>query len=202
MNDFVVSLLARVKQGDRAAFDRLTEHCRERLRAAITPRIERVARSLDVEDVLQETFLRAFQSMERFQGRDGDDFVSWLVGIARHVIQKQSRRSSREQPLRIEDDPPASDTTPSTSLRRRERRRRFDAAIAGLKPEYREVLQLARLEGLKVKEIATRMHRTEFSVKHLIARALRELRASFGETESWHLSPRPGGSGGETHDRE
>jgi hypothetical protein len=35
------------------------------------------------------------------------------------------------------------------------------------------------------------------AVKVRIHRALRELRASFGETESWHLSPRPGGAGGE-----
>jgi len=49
------------------------------------------------------------------------------------------------------------------------------------------VIRLARFEGLSLKEIAGRMGRTPGAVAQLLARALRKLRATFGETESYHL---------------
>ena len=63
--------------------------------------------------------------------------------------------------------------------------------MSRLPPDYREVLRLSQLERLKVKEIATRMNRSEYSVKHLMARALCKLRDSFGDTESLSLPERP-----------
>ncbi|MBN1419388.1 MAG: sigma-70 region 4 domain-containing protein, partial [Planctomycetes bacterium] len=58
------------------------------------------------------------------------------------------------------------------------------------KPEYREAIRLARIEGLKVKEIAERLGKSPGAVKHLLARGLKELRRRFGETESFHLPDR------------
>jgi DNA-directed RNA polymerase specialized sigma24 family protein len=52
------------------------------------------------------------------------------------------------------------------------------------------VIVLARVEELKIREIAERMERSESAVKNLLLRALRELRQNFGDTESLRLPDR------------
>jgi RNA polymerase sigma factor (sigma-70 family) len=75
-------------------------------------------------------------------------------------------------------------------MRREERWERLEKSLAALSPDHREVIRLARIEGLEVREIAARMGRTPSAVKNLLLRALKELKRSFGDTESLRL---PGG---------
>ena len=89
-----------------------------------------------------------------------------------------------------ESDPVLGDPSPSRSLRREERFERLQKALDALPPDYREVVVLARLKGLKMKEIAARMERSVFSVTHLLSRALDSLKGAFGDTESLGLPPR------------
>ena len=49
---------------------------------------------------------------------------------------------------------------------------------------------LARIERLRIKQIAARMDRSEDATKHLVVRAIRKLKESFGDTESFHLPHR------------
>jgi RNA polymerase sigma factor (sigma-70 family) len=63
-------------------------------------------------------------------------------------------------------------------------------ALESLSPDHREVILLARVEGLSMKEIAERLHRSPNAVVQLLWRALKKLRDAFGETESLHLPPR------------
>jgi DNA-directed RNA polymerase specialized sigma24 family protein len=86
---------------------------------------------------------------------------------------------------------PAAPTSLLTRLRRGERLERLRAAIAHLKPEQRQAIELARLEGLKIQEIAARLGKSPGAVKQLLARALDNLRASFGDTESLGLPDAP-----------
>ena len=65
-----------------------------------------------------------------------------------------------------------------------------------LSPDYRTVIQLARIEGLKVREIAKRMGRSESAVKNLLLRAMKQLRDTFPDTESLGL-PQQRSLGGE-----
>ncbi len=69
-----------------------------------------------------------------------------------------------------------------------------------LRPEERAALQLSRVEGLKVSEVARRLNKTESAVKSLITRSLRKLRESFGDTESLHLPNRGLDSEEKEHD--
>ena len=62
--------------------------------------------------------------------------------------------------------------------------------LSGLSPDHRKAIILSRIEGLKVREIATRMHRSTDAVKKLLARGLLQLKRSFGDTESFHLPDR------------
>jgi RNA polymerase sigma factor (sigma-70 family) len=58
-----------------------------------------------------------------------------------------------------------------------------------LPPDYRRVIRLARIEGLKIQEIAERIGKSRDSVKHLLARALDSLRAGFGAAGSSRAVP-------------
>ena len=62
--------------------------------------------------------------------------------------------------------------------------------MRGLSPDYQRVIYMSRFEGLKVREIAERMGRSESAVKNLLFKATKKLRESFGDTESLSLPDR------------
>ena len=184
------ALVQRAKAGDRSAFDELLERHTDRLRSWIRSRLgAKLRRNVEVEDLLQDTHLRAFRSLDRFTWNQEDSFYRWLCTIAQHLIWSASQKRSSND-IRLIADPPASGVSPSRHMQRKERLERLDEALHSLNPEEREAVQLARIEGLKVKEVAKRMKRPEPTVKSLIARSLRKLRESFGDTESLHLPDR------------
>jgi RNA polymerase sigma-70 factor (ECF subfamily) len=182
-------LVGRAQAGDRAAYDALVE----RYRARLCPVVEKQVQSrkhLEVEEVLQETFVRGFESLGRFRWQGENSFYLWLCGIARNVVLKMAEKAQAGRPLEFPENVAGAAASPSKVMRRHERFDRFEAAVAALPPEYREVIRLSRLEGLKVAEIAERLGRTEYSVRHLIARAILDLRKKMGHTESLHLPDR------------
>jgi RNA polymerase sigma factor (sigma-70 family) len=75
-------------------------------------------------------------------------------------------------------------------MKRSDRFDRLEKALEGLSPEHREVILLSRIKGLRVKEIAERMQRSSNAVSLLLARALKKMRSSLGETESLGLPHR------------
>ena len=185
------ALVRKAQQGDRDSFDRLVKGHEHRIEAFIHSRMgAHLKRVYEVGDVLQETLVRAFGSMHRFQWEGEDSFMHWLGGIAEHVILKFASRYEREYKLSIHRDPSGSNVSPSRGLRRQERFDRLQNAVSGLNPDHREVILLARVEGLRIKEIARRMKRSPEATKQLLSRALQALKKSFGDTESLHLPPR------------
>jgi len=191
-------LVERARRGDRAAFGELAEMYRGRLEAIARSRMGREAtRELEVADVIQETFARALESLESFQWQGEESFLRWLAGTAENFIAKTAKRRERRHLLRLEEDVVAPAQSPSKGLRREERFLRLERALEGLPPDYRDVIRLARIEGLKHEEIANRMNRSHAAVRQLIVRALRKLRERFGDTESLHLPDRTLGSKGE-----
>ena len=186
----VEALVQRAKAGDRSAFDELFETHADRLRMLIRSRLgAKLRRSVDVEDLFQETQLRAFGGIDRFTWIQEDSFHRWLATIAQHLIWSASQKRSTND-IRLVADPAVNEVSPSRRMRREERFDRLDDALQRLRPDEREAVRLARIKGLKVKEVAERMKRPEPTVKSLIARSLRKLRESFGETESLHLPDR------------
>jgi RNA polymerase sigma-70 factor (ECF subfamily) len=196
-------LIDKAKGGDRAAFDDLIERFRSRLRSRLESWSQfQLGPRLDVEDVLQGIFLRAFRAIDHFEWQDDDAFFRWLCGIAKRALADEARASWRETLKKAEAIPdgfPVSGPTPSRILRREERLHRLERALQKLNPDYRQALLLSRIEGLTMKEIGERLGRSTDSVKHLIARGLRELKKQFGDTESFHLADRPLEVEGEKH---
>jgi RNA polymerase sigma-70 factor (ECF subfamily) len=188
----IQSLLERAQKGDRAAFEAALGDCKDRLERFVRTRIgEHLRQEVDVEDVLQEACAQALATLACFRWSGTGSFLRWLNGIAEHVIvnlaRRQRTRGSRV--LYVEHDLPNGDPTPSKALRRTERFARLQAALGDLAPDYREVIHLVRIEGLRIKEAARRMNRSPKSVMHLLARALKKLKESFGDTESLGLPP-------------
>ena len=186
--DTMATRFAQAKAGDRTAFDALVQETRDLLRSTIERRVGPLLRQrLNPEDVLQETYLRAFQSIERIEWRGHAAFARWLAAIAENLILDAARRRRHYPELALERDVPDSDTAPSAHLRRKERFDRLKDSLAGLSEDHRQVIVLARIEGLSTEEIAHRMNRSTSAVRNLLSRAMRQLRSSFGDTESFGL---------------
>ena len=181
-------LVRRAQGGDRQAFEELTEGLRERLLATIRGRLGPAAcQGTDAEDVLQASFVKALHSIERFEWRGDGSFRRWLESIAIHVTLDAVRRQGRRTVLRIDRDLTGDGASPSKGIRRRERLDRLEVSMKALSPDYRTVLRLCRMDGMPIKEIAEQMGRSESAVHNLLLRATKQLRQSFGDTESLNL---------------
>jgi RNA polymerase sigma-70 factor (ECF subfamily) len=193
-------LLARAQAGDREAFDVLLERLEPRVRAFVLSRVRADARlRLDIDEIVQDTFVRAYESIQTFRGGDLPSFARWLMGVARIAVIKAANSPGWRQ-LSAGANIAESGTSPSRALRREERFDRLQSSLECLKGDDREVLYLVRIEGLSMKEAADRMGRSPEAVRKLFGRALLKLRARFGDTESFHLPDRRLGGEGRERD--
>ena len=202
------ALLERAKAGDRNAFDGLVAPHRDRLEGLVRLRLgKRLRQRIDAEDVVQETLLKAYRSIGSFQWQSEASFFRWLSTIVENVLHDLERRhlmsqkagAGREIRLGQPVDPggstdaglegllQASGVSPSRALRRDERFARLERALDELSPEHREVLLLTRVQAVPVEEVARRLGKSRGAVSMLILRALRELKAAFGHTDSLSL---------------
>jgi RNA polymerase sigma-70 factor (ECF subfamily) len=153
---------------------------------------------LDSVDVVQDALVLALDGLKDFTYRNEGDFLRWLSRIAenklRDVFDKfhaDKRDIRREIPFKREEsstaggsfraDVPLDATTPSVLLSRKEQLDKLERAIDSLKPEYREVVLLARIERLSHAEIAARMGKSKGAVAMLLSRALVALTAAYEE---------------------
>lgn len=185
------ALVRRAREGDREAFDELASQFRDRVAAWVASRIGPQLRArVSVDDVIQETFLWALQGIARLEWRGEESFNHWLISIAKHVISREADRQERHPMLALDCEVAGGGVSPSKALRRGERFDRLEKAMRDLSPEHRRVIELARIERLPVQEIARRLGRSPNATSQLLSRALKKLRASFGDTESLGLPER------------
>jgi len=163
--------------GDREAADGLFRRHLEPLYEFVHYRVGR-QRSL-AEDVVQETFLTAFQQLGRFDARSS--LHTWLCGIARNKIREQRRK---RKPAAIEDvlrDADADidailagierEPLPDWVIEREETAELVGATLSSLSPDYREALVAKYVDGLSVAEIGTRAGKTEKAAESTLHRA-------------------------------
>ncbi len=182
-------LLERIQRGDREAFTPLYDRYSRRLAVLVHCRLgPELRESLEIEDVLQEVFLRAHRDLGDFQYRGPGSFMRWLASIAQHVIIDLARYHGREQRraaetvrLRSDSNPggpdPEDSRTPSRILRQKEEVGLLLAGLEALPEDYREAILLAKVEGLSMAEMAVRMGRSRDAVAVLLCRALQRIRA-------------------------
>lgn len=124
------------------------------------------------EDLMQETFLRAFQNLSKFRVR-GYSYLTYLLTIARHLLIDHYRKPTS---IPIED----ADIVPYEVLDKIERKSDADAlwhAIQSLPSSNRDVLLMRYQDEKSIKDIATITESTENAVKLNLSRTRKKLAA-------------------------
>jgi len=186
-------LLEQAKDGDEQALSLAFKRHRRRLAVLIHYKLSPQAREFcEVEDLVQETCLRAFRDIGNFTYQSPGSFLRWLSTIADHAIidrtryRNRERRAGQEIPFRSASNPigpdPADSRTPSRLFAQQEAVERLLARLDALPEDYRRVLVLAKIEGLTTAEMAERMGKSREAVALLVYRALKRFGTPCRET--------------------
>lgn len=170
-------VVQRVLGGDTASFEILMRRYNQRL--------YRAARSIlhnehEAEDVMQETYVRAYQHLRQFEGRA--KFSTWLTRIAVHEALARTRRRNRfvEPSPDASEDPmnrvPTSAPNPEQAASAGELSHLLEQAIDALPDAYRSVFILRDVEEMSTEETAGCLEITEENVKTRLHRARAMLR--------------------------
>jgi RNA polymerase sigma-70 factor (ECF subfamily) len=172
----------------------LVERCRARDEAAVhvltrrySRRLYRIARGIlrndaEAEDVVQETYVRAFTGLDRFRGEAG--FGTWLVRIAMNEALGRLRR--RRPAVDVESVPtPAKTPDPEMTMAQTELRGLLEKSIDDLPDAFRTVFIARMVEGMSVEETAALFGLRPETVKTRVHRARLRLQASLDQ----HLGP-------------
>jgi RNA polymerase sigma-70 factor (ECF subfamily) len=176
------TLVALARQGDARAFGELVRRYEGkifRLAQHITQNRE------DAEDVLQETFLKAYQHLDQFKG--DSKFYTWIVRIAVNQALMKLRRRKTDKSVSLDEtidtgedtitrEIAAWDEDPEQRFSREELREILDTAVDSLEPPYRSVFVLRDIEDLSTEETAEALNLSVPAVKSRLLRARLQLR--------------------------
>lgn len=167
--DFEV--VKRVQAGDVAAFDQLIRKYRERLFGVV---YNLTSNREDTADLVQDAFIKAFQSINRFQGQSA--FFTWLYRIAVNTALSHLRKNKLRTFFsleKIQEDDPSSkvlaDLTDRSGADRdaylRELQEKLNEAMQKLSIKHRTVITLFEIDGLSHAEIAEIMECSKGTVR-------------------------------------
>jgi len=189
-------LLRRAGEGDRFALDEIFRLHRARLRRMVQLRLDRKLRDrIDASDVIQETYLEAWQRLPAYMEKRDMPLFLWLrfltgqkiIDLHRHHCGVQKRDPGREVRLHRGPLPGASSealahqlmgraTAPSRAARRAEARQFLHEAIEGMDAAEREILALRHFEQLTCSEAAFELGIESAAASKRYVRALAKLR--------------------------
>src|SRR5215470_10550644 len=176
------NLVAQAREGDTRAFGVLVNRYNAkiyRLAYHITQNRE------DAEDVLQETFLKAYEHLDQFQGNS--KFYTWIVRIAVNQALMKLRKRKTDKTVSMDEtidtgedtvarEIAAWDENPEERYSREELNEILETAIEGLAPPYRTVFVLRDIEELSTEETAEALNLSIPAVKSRLLRARLQLR--------------------------
>ncbi len=175
-------VLTLARQGDSTAFSQLLRKYEGkifRLAQHITQNRE------DAEDVLQETFLKAYEHLDQFQGNS--KFYTWIVRIAVNQALMKLRKRKTDRSVSIDEgidtgedtvvrEIAAWDENPEQQFSREELGSILDEAVQSLAPPYRTVFVLRDIDELSTEETAEALDLSVPAVKSRLLRARLQLR--------------------------
>jgi RNA polymerase sigma-70 factor (ECF subfamily) len=176
------ALVAQAREGDADAFNELARRYNGkifRLAQHITQNRE------DAEDVLQETFLKAYEHLDQFKG--DAKFYTWIVRIAVNQALMKLRRRKNDRSVSLDETIDTGEDTvtrevaawgedPEQRFSREELGEILDDAIQSLEPLYRSVFMLRDVEDLSTEETAEALNLSVPAVKSRLLRARLQLR--------------------------
>ncbi len=151
---------------------------------------------LESMDLVQDVFISALRDLGNFTYKNEGDFMRWLATIAENRLRDNldrlhtDKRDIRKEVQLNSYQPTTGDsfvaaldpidtTTPSAIMSKREDLARLAKAIETLKPEYRKVILLTKIERLSYKEIADSLGKSSDAVRMLVSRAIAALSGAF-----------------------
>ena len=179
-NDSDALLVQRAMAGETQAFELLVIKYQRRVQRLIG----RMVRDTDlVEDIAQETFIRAYRALPQFRG--DAQFYTWLYRIAvntakKFLLELKRAPSVSDRPAAADDDgdetfwpglEPIDEETPESVLAAKEIAEAVNAGLAALPDDLRQALTLREIEGLSYEEIAGLMDCPIGTVRSRIFRA-------------------------------
>ena len=178
-------LVMAFQSGDQAAFETIVRTCR--------PAAERICRRLlvnpaDVEEAVQETLVRAYQGLPRFNGSYA--LTAWIARIATNVsldvLRASSRRPQSSGPIDPNMETPADhqpngDRDPEEILEQVLEAEEVRGVLASLPERHRTALVLREFEGMSHRHIAEMLDTSPQRVKALIHRAKAGFRRAWGD---------------------
>jgi RNA polymerase sigma-70 factor (ECF subfamily) len=180
--DDEAAVVAQARLGDATAFSELLRRYEGkifRLALHITQNRE------DAEDVLQETFLKAYEHLDQFQGQS--KFYTWIVRIAVNQALMKLRKRKSDRSVSLDDTIDTGEDTvareiagwdenPEQQYSREELSRILDGAVDDLAPIYRAVFVLRDVDELSTEETAEALGLSVPAVKSRLLRARLQLR--------------------------
>ena len=175
--EFDLRLVERVRAGDKQAYGLLVEKYRRKLMRLLS---RMVRNPDDIEDIAQETFIKAYRALPQFRGDAA--FYTWLyrigVNTAKNHLAARGKQmqSLSEQAIDDDDDPEerlmAQDiSTPESELLTKQMAYAVNEAVDALPEELRQAITLREMEGLSYEEIAEAMTCPIGTVRSRIFRA-------------------------------
>lgn len=153
-NDEDDRLFRRAKNGDPVALGRLIERRRPWLHGIVSKKVHGVLTSR-IDDIVQETILKAHSAFETLQGDDVGAFKKWMRTIAFNHIRDVSRQRVAVHGEFAEV--PRGSTSPSGKVRKKEESEILLFHLNRLGPPQQEIVRLRYFEQLKFQEIADRL---------------------------------------------
>ncbi len=171
--------IRRAQRGDRVAFGRLVRAHQRRVYACAA---QMLGSRAEAEDAVQETFLRAYRAIGRFDGRS--ELSTWLYRICINVSLDALRRRKRADASDVNDpripepaaDPTQGNTDPRRAAEGAELYRRLAHALDALSPSLRSTVVLVLIEGVPQKQAAEVFGCSEGTIAWRVHEARRRLR--------------------------
>jgi RNA polymerase sigma-70 factor (ECF subfamily) len=197
ITDKTQHLVALAKDGDESALEQLCTVYGPRVLWLVRLRMGKELRSkLESVDLVQDVLVCALRDLRNFTYKNEGDFVRWLSRIAENRLRdnldklRANKRDIRKEVrlkthrVTLEESfaaalEPIDATTPSAIVSRREDFDKLAKAIDTLKPEYREIIVLTKMEGLSYKEIGNKLGKSTDAVRMLFSRAMAALSGAF-----------------------
>jgi RNA polymerase sigma-70 factor (ECF subfamily) len=177
-----IALIQSAQDGDLDAFQQLFDENKHKIYAAA---YKYLRNKEDAEDILQETFIKAYQSLEKFRTNEDTNFTSWLlrISINSSIDFIRKNRKMRENHFDSDNIDKISSThesfDPEHARRLQDVREKIDHVLNSLTVKQRMIFILRHYQQLSTQEIAEYMNCSQGSIKRQLFRAVSAMKEHF-----------------------
>ncbi len=178
--DTLDEIIRRAKEGDSKAFDMLYSTYFTPLYRYVFIRLKTRE---DAEDVVQDTFLKAYQALPRYE-HTRDSMLPYLFTIARNLLINHTKKKRPDTMAGEDIERHAGDEKTSAMAEGRELREELLTAMEVLSDTEREVIELKFFGEQTYAEIAEVLDKREDAIRQHVARAMKKMREVLSEREA------------------